>query len=366
MTTIVSGTAGITFPDNTTQASAASGGGGLSWQAVITSNATVGVGNAYPVSTVSQPVVITLPASPGAGNTVQLTDYAGTWGANSVTINRNGSNIGGSAANVVMSISSGSVALVYIDSAKGWVAYNGFTSGSPIASYSATYLVAGGGGGGGGYPGGYAGGAGGAGGYLTGTNLFTPGALYTVTVGAGGTCPGASQTNGSNGASSSLGAIATSLGGGGGGGGNSGGYGLAGYNGGSGGGGGGGTSGGGNKGLGTAGQGYDGGNGGSGGYGGGGGGATGTGGNVTGGAYGTAGPGANSTISGSTVKYCNGGSDVTTAPANSGNGAPISGNGGSGVVIISYSGAQRAIGGTVTSAGGYTIHTFTSSGTYTA
>jgi hypothetical protein len=36
------------------------------------------------------------------------------------------------------------------------------------------------------------------------------------------------------------------------------------------------------------------------------------------------------------------------------------------VVIISYSGAQRGTGGTVTSSGGSTIHTFTSSGTYTA
>ena len=43
-----------------------------------------------------------------------------------------------------------------------------------------------------------------------------------------------------------------------------------------------------------------------------------------------------------------------------------SGPGGSGVVIISYAGSQRGTGGTVTSSGGYTIHTFTSSGTYNA
>jgi hypothetical protein len=42
------------------------------------------------------------------------------------------------------------------------------------------------------------------------------------------------------------------------------------------------------------------------------------------------------------------------------------GNGGSGVVIISYLGSQRGTGGTITSVGGYTYHTFTSSGTYTA
>jgi hypothetical protein len=40
--------------------------------------------------------------------------------------------------------------------------------------------------------------------------------------------------------------------------------------------------------------------------------------------------------------------------------------GGSGIVIIRYAGSQRGTGGTVTSAGGFTIHTFTSSGTYTA
>ena len=39
--------------------------------------------------------------------------------------------------------------------------------------------------------------------------------------------------------------------------------------------------------------------------------------------------------------------------------------GGSGVVIARYSGSQQATGGTITSSGGYTIHTFNSSGTFT-
>jgi hypothetical protein len=39
--------------------------------------------------------------------------------------------------------------------------------------------------------------------------------------------------------------------------------------------------------------------------------------------------------------------------------------GGSGIVIIRYLGPQRAAGGTVTSAGNYTVHTFTTSGTLT-
>lgn len=40
------------------------------------------------------------------------------------------------------------------------------------------------------------------------------------------------------------------------------------------------------------------------------------------------------------------------------------GAGGSGIVIIRYFGEQRGVGGAVTSSNGYTIHTFTSSGTF--
>jgi hypothetical protein len=43
-----------------------------------------------------------------------------------------------------------------------------------------------------------------------------------------------------------------------------------------------------------------------------------------------------------------------------------SGAGGSGRCVLRYYGAQRGSGGTVTSSGGYTIHTFDSSGTFTA
>jgi len=40
------------------------------------------------------------------------------------------------------------------------------------------------------------------------------------------------------------------------------------------------------------------------------------------------------------------------------------GNGGSGLVIVSYQGAPAGIGGNITQVGGYTLHTFTSSGTF--
>lgn len=67
------------------------------------------------------------------------------------------------------------------------------------------------------------------------------------------------------------------------------------------------------------------------------------------------------------------GTAPTAGQANTGGGAGGTGlanqtaaAGGSGVVIIRYAGSQKGFGGTVTSSGGYTYHTFTSSGTYTA
>jgi len=55
-----------------------------------------------------------------------------------------------------------------------------------------------------------------------------------------------------------------------------------------------------------------------------------------------------------------GGGGSRSATSDSWNG----GNGGSGVVIVRYPGSQKATGGTVTTAAGDTVHTFTSTGTF--
>ena len=57
-----------------------------------------------------------------------------------------------------------------------------------------------------------------------------------------------------------------------------------------------------------------------------------------------------------------------TGGGGGGGGAPNNGgNGGSGILLIRYVSAyQRGVGGTVSSANGYTYHAFTSSGTFTA
>jgi hypothetical protein len=261
---------------------------------------------------------------------------------------------------------------------------------SQPAGYSVNYLVVAGGGGGGSQVDSVLnGGGGGAGGLLATTATLSSGTAYTITVGSGG----AVDTNGSN---SVISTVATSVGGGKGGG-------LTqpttGGDGGSGGGGNAKVAGGSAGGSGTAGQGNGGGAGqGSGGnfLGGGGGGASASG--ASGVSSGNGGAGASNSISGASVFYAGGGggggnsgffgtggvggggrggTNVTNSAvagtANTGGGGGGSANnftaaaaGGSGIVIISYLGSQRGTGGTVTSSGGYTIHTFTSSGTYNA
>ncbi|MBI5003547.1 hypothetical protein HZC00_00420 [Candidatus Kaiserbacteria bacterium] len=269
------------------------------------------------------------------------------------------------------------------------------------SSFAVEYLVVAGGGGGG-YG---AGGGGGAGGMLTGAYSVTGGSTYTVTVGAGGNGQDSSGAATGLAGGNSVFDIITAIGGG---------NGADGFNtntiGGSG--------GGGNNGhisgaAGTAGQGSTGGDGrmGSGGAGsgdgfntGGGGGASVVGGDSTSSASGDGGAGTASSISGSAIVYAGGGGggldsfrvttgnggaggsggggagggNTTTAgtsgTANTGGGGggasntgtSSGGNGGSGIVIIRYpTGTVSATGGTVTTSGGYTIHTFTSSGTFT-
>lgn len=276
------------------------------------------------------------------------------------------------------------------------------------ANYTAEYLVVAGGGGGGGAT---RGGGGGAGGYRSSVvgessgggasaetvQTFIAGNTYAITVGAGGASgfydAGNGAAGGANGSNSVLDAV-VSTGGGGGGASDSNGTDRSPKSGGS---GGGGWYQHGAGGSGTVGQGYAGGNSGTASpYGGGGGGAGGAGGNFNSGSGGFGGVGVSSSINGTATFRAGGGSSsdyvtnsgfsggnggggvgrnavgttVGTAPsngtANTGGGGGASGNGGSGVVIIRYLGTQRGTGGTVTSAGGYTIHTFTSSGTYVA
>ena len=301
-------------------------------------------------------------------------------------------------------------------SANGHMRYNTTTGGIEVYlhgagwttlildNYTVEYLIVGGGGGAGTSNG--AAGAG-AGGLLNGTFTAIARTAYPITVGGGGAASSTSSAKGSNGSVSIISSVATALGGGGSGSENS----STINNGNAGGSGGGGVrqySGG----AGTPGQGNPGGsniNDGPPHYGGGGGGgagAAGTNGSSSGSGNGGIGGNyaawATATNTGDSGYYAGGGAGGSynvTAPGSAGTrglggGGPggsnlsaaqlsgytntgggggghgavntLGGAGGSGIVILRYVGPQRGQGGSITTAGGYTYHTFTGSGSFTA
>ena len=274
---------------------------------------------------------------------------------------------------------------------KGLVLYlNAASQKNYVLSEVEAFVVAGGGAGGNGTGTGYESGGGGAGGLIYSSSYsITPGSAITVTVGDGGASR-TSTSSGANGGNSVFGAL-TAIGGGGGASSPAGGS-----SGGSGGGGSHNQTGGGS---GTGGQGFSGATPAQGSSGGGGGGAGGPGKSTSGNADGSGGIGLPFSISGSLQYYAGGGggsrhTNVSGGLGGGGAGVDLSGyangssalpntgggggganqpatntgggSGGSGIVIVRYQGPQKATGGnTITQVGGFTIHTFTSSGTFT-
>src|SRR6056300_1209736 len=92
-TTVTLGEAGdtVNIPSGVTLTNSGTATGfGISWQSVQTTSFTAVAGNAYPCNTTSAGFTVTLPATPSAGDQVQLVDYAGTFDSNALTINPNG------------------------------------------------------------------------------------------------------------------------------------------------------------------------------------------------------------------------------------------------------------------------------------
>jgi len=238
--TITIGASGdtITIPSGATLNNQGTASGfGLTWQSVQTTGFTASAGNAYPCNTTSAGFTVTLPATPSAGDQVQVVDYAGTFDTNALVIDPNGEDIEGGADNLQLSGEREGVILTYIDSTQGWIATSGINEGTDALGpvpYSVDFLVVAGGGGGGGGSGTGGSGGGGAGGYRNSYStetsggggsseaslLFTIGTVYTITVGGGG-ASGSSTVRGTNGVDSSISGTGistiTSSGGGGGG-----------------------------------------------------------------------------------------------------------------------------------------------------
>ena len=386
----------------------------VTWQSVKTSGFTAVSGYGYPCNTTSAAFTVTLPASPVAGDTIQLVDYAGTFDTNALTINPNGNKIESGTSNLQLKGEREGATLVYVDSTQGWLATSGINEGTDALeppTYSIDYLVVAGGAGGGGAAGnsGTPAAGGGAGGMKTGTETFSVGTVYTITVGDGGA--GQTSSNnvlGNNGSSSSIsGTGLTTISTSGGGGGGTGGVSSAnGANGGS----GGGAGPGGTYGTGTSGEGNNGGTANAPACGGGGGKGS-VGGNASSSTVsGNGGSGQSSSITGSSVTYAGGGgggggagntegsggsggggaggtgsyggpgTGGTNGTANTGGGggggAPngassyTSSSGGKGVVILrmltaNYTGTTTGS-PTVATDGSYKVLTYTGTGSYTA
>jgi len=102
-------------------ASGDAGGGGISWQAVKTSNFNATAGEGYFIDTSGGAVTATLPASPTLGDEVSFIDYAATADTNNITIARNGSNILAAAEDLIVSTERAGFTLVFTDSTQGWI-----------------------------------------------------------------------------------------------------------------------------------------------------------------------------------------------------------------------------------------------------
>ena len=112
--------AGVTITNNGTQTGFGREGS-VDWQTSIkTSDFTAVSGEGYFINTTSGAVTMTLPSSPSAGDIVAIKDYANTFDTNKLTINRNGSNISGDAANPEITAEGQALTLVYGDATKGW------------------------------------------------------------------------------------------------------------------------------------------------------------------------------------------------------------------------------------------------------
>jgi hypothetical protein len=221
-------------------------GGGIQWQSSIVTVTTLSAvaGNGYWIDTTSNACTITLPASASVGDQIIFSDYKRTWGTNKITINTNSLNFqGASSPNPEYNTNGQSVTIVYSGATQGWIPTvdDDVTLETP-QTYSIDFLVIAGGGGGGACGGssvpGSGGGGAGAGGYRNSystessggggsseTSLtLTLGAVYTITIGAGGaggTSASSGDQKGSNGSDSSISGAGittiTSVGGGGGG-----------------------------------------------------------------------------------------------------------------------------------------------------
>jgi len=111
--------------------------GTVDWQTSIkTTGFTAVSGEGYFCNTTSGGFTVTLPASPSSGDIVAIKDYANTFDTGTLTLGRNGSNIGGSAIDALITTEGIALTVVYSDATRGWlVTESGLQSEAPGALF---------------------------------------------------------------------------------------------------------------------------------------------------------------------------------------------------------------------------------------
>jgi len=90
-----------------------------SWE-IVSTNTIATSGKWYMVDTFAGSVSITLPATPGLGDTFKIMDYSGTFDTNTCTLLRNTQKIEGLASDLVLNISKSDIEIRYTGTTFGW------------------------------------------------------------------------------------------------------------------------------------------------------------------------------------------------------------------------------------------------------
>jgi hypothetical protein len=118
---VLPGATGPTGSNGTNGSTGATGptGAAAVTNSSINSNITLVSGTRYFVDT-SAARSLTLPASPSAGDEIQIFDATGTAGTNNITVLRNALKINGIADNAVLDANGAAASFVYTGSTYGW------------------------------------------------------------------------------------------------------------------------------------------------------------------------------------------------------------------------------------------------------
>lgn len=87
----------------------------------VTTSTTVTSNKTYWVDTTGGAVVLTLPSSPSQYDYIKVTDVAGTFESNNLTVNPNGQRIMRTADNMTVSTNGASLTMIYYNATTGWL-----------------------------------------------------------------------------------------------------------------------------------------------------------------------------------------------------------------------------------------------------